>query len=329
MAFPTETVYGLGADASNAEALKRLYAVKGRPSDHPVIVHLASAQDMDKWAVDIPPLAYKLAEAFWPGPMTLILKKAHHVSPLVTGGQNSVGLRVPAHDVAQRLIKTFGGGVAAPSANRFGRLSPTTAQAVAESLGADVEMILDGGPCAVGIESTIISLLNQSPAILRPGMLDRASIEALIGDKISCPTGDANHSGRESAHARVPGALPSHYAPHTPLAVQPAANLIELFGEGVAIGRNQAVIAFAPTVQLMKNNFGQGFFNAMEYEALITAPTDVNEYARLLYDSLRQLDNMSLHKILVESVPLDAAWDGIRDRLQRASAEGNRNLTEI
>jgi len=338
VAFPTETVYGLGADASSQYALKRLYQVKGRPTDHPVIVHLAGVTELANWAKDIPPIAYKLAEAFWPGPMTLILPKADHVSLLVTGGQLSIGLRVPSHPVALRLLQAFGGGVAAPSANRFGRLSPTTADAVTDSLGSDVDMVLDGGPCEVGIESTIISLIGDVPAISRPGMIDREKIEAVLGFPVQACAVAHGHSSTArdvtaggaaidvqtnsiGAAIRVPGALPSHYAPHTPMAVTTGDILIELFAEGMAIGRSQGVIAFADTVEIMQKNFGEKFYSAFPCEAFIVAPENAEAYAQMLYDSLRKMDQLALHKILVEAVPTGAAWDGLRDRLARASAE--------
>jgi len=317
VAFPTETVYGLGADASSVEALKRLYQVKGRPTDHPVIVHLADVAELSQWASTVPEVAYKLAEAFWPGPMTLILPKADHVLPQVTGGQNSVGLRIPNHPLALRLLQTFGGGVAAPSANRFGRLSPTSAEAVREGLGEDVDLVLDGGPCEVGIESTIISLLEEKPVILRPGMIDSSQIEKVLGISLAVP--EPKHAEPESV--RVPGALPSHYAPHTPMAVTSSENLIELFAEGMAIGRSQGILAFASTIESMKSNFGSSFYSALAYEAFITAPESADQYAQKLYDSLRKLDSLALHKILVEAVPGGSQWDGVRDRLARASAE--------
>jgi len=318
VAFPTETVYGLGADASNASALELLYRVKGRPTDHPVIVHLAEVAQLSKWASSVPDVAYKLAEAFWPGPMTLILPKDERVLPLVTGGQNSVGLRIPSHPLALRLLQTFGGGVAAPSANRFGRLSPTSAEAVRESLGDDVDMILDGGACEVGIESTIISLLGDKPEILRPGMIDSSQIEKVLGFPVSTK-GEAEVQGQ--LQVRVPGALPSHYAPRTPMVVTSSENLIELFAEGMAIGRSQGILASASTIETMKSNFGSAFYSALAYEAFITAPDSAELYAQKLYDNLRKLDSLALHKILVEAVPAGSQWDGVRDRLARASAE--------
>jgi tRNA threonylcarbamoyl adenosine modification protein (Sua5/YciO/YrdC/YwlC family) len=181
VAFPTETVYGLGADASNPGAIARIFAAKGRPADHPLIVHLPDAGQLERWAVDIPEAAHGLAAAFWPGPLTLILRRHPSVSDAITGGQDTVGLRVPNHPLALQLLREFGGGVAAPSANRFGRISPTTAAHVRDELGAAVSMILDGGPCAVGIESTILDLSAGRARILRPGMLDAAAIAAVLG----------------------------------------------------------------------------------------------------------------------------------------------------
>jgi len=294
-----------------------------------VIVHLADVAELANWAGTVPTVAYKLAEAFWPGPMTLILPKAEHVLPQVTGGQDSVGLRIPSHPLALRLLQTFGGGVAAPSANRFGRLSPTSADAVHEGLGDDVEMILDGGACEVGIESTIISLLGDKPVILRPGMIDSSQIEKVVGTVVSSAVaGESQHSDNSESHSqsrtssvRVPGALPSHYAPHTPMAVTSSENLIELFAEGMAIGRSQGVLASAATIEAMKSNFGSAFYSALAYEAFITAPESADQYAQKLYDSLRKLDSLALHKILVEAVPAGSQWDGVRDRLARASAE--------
>ncbi|MBS2001864.1 MAG: threonylcarbamoyl-AMP synthase, partial [Cyanobacteria bacterium SZAS LIN-5] len=174
VAFPTETVYGLGADASNPAAVARLYAAKGRPTNHPVIVHLADSNQLSKWASSVPFAAIQLAEKFWPGPLTLILPKADHVLDEITGGQKSVGLRVPAHPLALELLKAFGGGIIAPSANKFGRLSPTRAEDVRAEFKDEVSLVLDGGPCAVGIESTIVDLSREQPMILRPGMIDQA-----------------------------------------------------------------------------------------------------------------------------------------------------------
>jgi len=181
VAFPTETVYGLGADASNAAAVKKLYAVKRRPTDHPVIVHFDSAARAFTWARDVPEAAVQLAKKFWPGPLTLVLKRSPLAHDFVTGGQDSIGLRVPAHPVAHELLAAFGGGIAAPSANRFGLVSPTTAAHVRDDLGADAELVLEGGPSEVGIESTIVDLSGGKPVLLRPGKISAAEIAAVIG----------------------------------------------------------------------------------------------------------------------------------------------------
>jgi len=319
VAFPTETVYGLGADASSAAALERLYAVKGRPTSHPVIVHIASVEQLTDWAKDIPPQAYQLAERFWPGPMTLILPKADHVLSQVTGGQDSVGIRIPSHPVALKLLKAFAGGLAAPSANRFGRLSPTSAQAV-EAEFADspdssdqVAMVLDGGPCDVGIESTIISLLNSQAKILRPGMIDAASVAEVLGAEAFSSGSSASASTGET---RVPGALPSHYAPQTKLTVASSEQLIELVLELNAMERSAAVFAFDSTVAKLRSNL-----SGLVFDSLVVAPEQVDQYARALYEQLRRFDKLKLDRIFVEAVPDGSAWDGVRDRLERASAE--------
>ncbi|MDD1622255.1 MAG: threonylcarbamoyl-AMP synthase, partial [Methylococcaceae bacterium] len=206
VAFPTETVYGLGADASNPEAVAKIFAAKGRPADHPLIVHIARAKQIDDWAEAVPEAALRLAEAFWPGPLTIILNKKAEVPLAVTGGQNTVALRVPANPVALQLLQVFGGGIAAPSANRFGHISPTQAKHVAEELGDSVACILDGGPCAVGVESTIIDLTDKHPAILRPGRITRSQLKAVLQTEI-----------RLSAQTKIraPGMMAVHYAPHT------------------------------------------------------------------------------------------------------------------
>src|SRR5262245_5420312 len=203
VAFPTETVYGLGADASSDAAAARIFAAKGRPRGHPLIVHLAEGARLDDWARDVPETARRLARAAWPGPLTIIVRRGPRVAAAVTGGADTVGLRVPAHPVAQALLRGFGGGIAAPSANRFGRVSPTTADHVAADLGADVDYILDGGPCAVGVESTIIDLSRGRAVLLRPGGLPREAIEPITGP-LDAP---------DEAAPAAPGTLASHYAP--------------------------------------------------------------------------------------------------------------------
>ena len=224
VAFPTETVYGLGADARNADAVARIFAVKGRPQDHPLIVHIPGIEYLERWTCEVPAFALTLARRFWPGPLTLILKRAHGVADAVTGAQDSVGLRVPSHPVAQALLGAFAGeegghrfdGVAAPSANRFGRISPTRAEHVRADLDGDIDMILDGGACDIGIESTIVDCSRGAPVMLRPGRVSAADIAAVAG--VMPLAGE-----RESP--RAPGTLESHYAPRHPLKLVVSAQL--------------------------------------------------------------------------------------------------------
>jgi L-threonylcarbamoyladenylate synthase len=225
VAIPTETVYGLGADAANPAAVAKIFAAKGRPADHPLIVHLAGHDAVDHWAEQVPAVAWELMETFWPGPLTLILKKQAWVPDAVTGGQDTVGLRVPGHPVALELLRRFAAvagehaGIAAPSANRFGRISPTTAEHVREELGDRVPLILDGGPCAVGIESTIVDCSRGEPVILRPGHISAAHLEAVSGVQPRLVAGGGT--------PRVSGALEAHYAPQTPLRMVAGESLLD------------------------------------------------------------------------------------------------------
>ena len=297
VAFPTETVYGLGADASNPAAVKKIFAAKGRPADHPVIVHIADMSELKHWAAEVPRAAWLLAEKFWPGPLTMVLKRSPHVNDLISGGQNSIGLRVPGHPVAQQLLKAFGGGIAAPSANKFGRLSPTTAEHVREELGNAVEMVLDGGPCDVGIESTIVDLTNDPPAILRPG---RVSAQQ-IADALLVPLGES-----AADRPRVPGSLASHYAPRAPLKlVHP--DEIENYVRRQVVQPPVAVLARRGRPRDSKVALWQ------------VAPETPEEYARLLYASLRRLDDAGCRLIVVEALPLLPEWAAVRDRLDRAA----------
>ena len=297
MAFPTETVYGLGADASNPAAVKKIFAAKGRPADHPVIVHIADMSELKHWAAEVPRAAWLLAEKFWPGPLTMVLKRSPHVNDLISGGQNSIGLRVPGHPVAQQLLKAFGGGIAAPSANKFGRLSPTTAEHVREELGNAVEMVLDGGPCDVGIESTIVDLTCDPPAILRPG---RVSAQQ-IADALLVPLGES-----AADRPRVPGSLASHYAPRAPLKlVQP--DEIENYVRRQVVQPPVAVVARRGRPRDSKVALWQ------------VAPETPEEYARLLYATLRRLDDAGCGLIVVEALPPLPEWAAVRDRLDRAA----------
>lgn len=296
VAFPTETVYGLGGDASNPAAVRKIFAAKGRPADHPVIVHVAGTSDLKHWAADVPRAAWLLAEKFWPGPLTMVFRRAARVSDLVTGGQDTVGLRVPSHPVAQRLLKAFGGGIAAPSANRFGHLSPTTAQHVAEELGEEVGLVLDGGACDVGIESTIVDLTRETPAILRPGRITSQQ----ISDVLLAQLGES-----AAGRPRVPGSLESHYAPSLPLKV---VNPDEL---------EAYVRARADTPIAVLSRRGR----PAESKATLwqVAPEMPDDYARLLYATLRRLDVSGCRLIVVEALPEIPEWAAIRDRLARAA----------
>ena len=297
MAFPTETVYGLGADASNPAAIKKIFAAKGRPADHPVIVHIADMSDLKHWAAEVPRAAWLLAEKFWPGPLTMVLKRSAQVSDLVSGGQNTIGLRVPRHPVAQQLLKAFGGGIAAPSANKFGRLSPTTAEHVREELGNAVEMVLDGGPCDVGIESTIVDLTREPAAILRPGHVSAQDIADALLVQLSEPADD---------RPRVPGALASHYAPRAPLKIVHP-DEIESYVRRQAMPPPVAVLARRGRLRDSKVALWQ------------VAPETPEEYARLLYATLRRLDEAGCNLIVVEALPQLPEWTAVRDRLDRAA----------
>jgi L-threonylcarbamoyladenylate synthase len=297
--FPTETVYGLGADALNPRAVARVFAIKRRPPDHPLIVHLPDVSYLKDWACDIPRAAYRLAEKFWPGPLTLILKRAAIVPDSVTGGQDSVGLRVPGHPVALALLEKFGGAVAAPSANRFGHVSPTRAEHVREELGSEVDMILDGGPCQVGLESTIVSLLDARPLILRPGAISRSMLAEALGEEIE--TGTA-----EKITLRAPGMLASHYAPRTPLHKVPAAQLYE---------RAFALVTQGQRVGVLTRQ--EGAHKPGLYYYLL--PDDPKDYAHELYDTLRKADARRLDMLLIEEPPQDEAWLAVRDRVTRAA----------
>ena len=294
VAFPTETVYGLGADASSREAVARLYAAKRRPADHPVIVHFASAQAAFAWARDIPPAARTLAERFWPGPLTMILKRSSRAGDFVTGGQDTVGLRVPRHPVAQALLAAFGGGIAAPSANRFGQVSPTTAAHVREDLGKDVDLVLDGGPSEVGIESTIVDLSGAQPVLLRPGEISAAMLEAALGRPIAAKQEDS---------PRHSGGLERHYAPKTPAKMVPAH---ELDREIARLQDRVAVLAFSRPDERVAT--------------WLRMPRDPAAYAHRLYAALRELDGARCEMILIEAPPDTPEWAGVRDRLVRATS---------
>ena len=309
VAFPTETVYGLGADAANPQAVAKIFAAKGRPADHPLIVHLASAAALDRWARDIPEAARKLAAAFWPGRLTMILKRHHSVLDAVTGGQDSIGLRVPNHPLALRLLRAFAAGnhagIAAPSANRFGHISPTCAAHVRAELGERVPLVLDGGSCAVGIESTIVDLTSGVPRVLRPGAIGAAEIANVLGTDLQLPAGISASPGVP----RVSGSLIAHYAPRTPLRLVSATALrIALLAEEQA-KRHCAVLArtVAAPEKISQRVIWQ------------KAAEDAVGYAHDLYATLRNLDASGCATILVEAPPATEEWLAVADRLQRAA----------
>ncbi len=295
--FPTETVYGLGADATNAAAVARVFALKGRPADHPLIVHLAGIESLSWWAATVPPVALALARQFWPGPLTLIVPKAAHVLALVTGGQDSVGLRVPAHPVAQRLLTAFGGGIAAPSANRYGRLSPTRADHVRDEFGAALGALLDGGEAQLGLESTIVACLGDTVRLLRPGVITRSQIEAVAGPLSA-----------GGAVPRASGDRAKHYAPQTPLELLPTAALEARAAALAGPDHRLAVLAMRPPRV------------ALPEVTWIDAGDRPDDYGHSLYNHLRSLDRGGFVRILVETPPDTESWAAVRDRLQRASA---------
>jgi len=305
VAFPTETVYGLGADAANPTALRRLYAVKGRPPDHPVIVHLGAADALDDLARDVAPAARGLAAAFWPGPLTLVLhRRPERVVDEVTGGRETVGVRVPDQPLALELLQTFGGGVAAPSANRFGRVSPTTAADVRADLGDDVDLVLDGGPCRVGVESTIVDCTGAAPVILRLGGLAAEEVEDVVGAPVPVVTGAA------AAGRSAPGTLPSHYAPRARVIVVAADEAVERVGDEVGAGRRVGLLTEKPVDALPAG------------ATVFDPPADADEYARVLYTRLREADHLGLDVIV--AVPPAAVGVGaaVADRLRRAARAG-------
>jgi len=299
VAFPTETVYGLGADACNQMAVARIYAVKGRPADHPLIIHVASIDGLGAWAHDVPEYAISLARDFWPGPMTLILKRSELAGDFVTGGQDTVGVRVPNHPVALGLLEAFersgGKGVAAPSANRFGHVSPTTAQAVSDELSdylINGDQILDGGPCDVGVESTIIDCTGDTPKILRPG--------AITEEMITKTTGLLVVGVVENSTIRVSGSLDAHYAP-------------------------AATVLLDQTPQS-----GQGFIASSDIQTpegviRLAAPTTHEEFARVLYSALRAADEKGIGTVVVSQPAGDGIAIAIRDRLKRAAHSNTPN----
>jgi len=292
VAIPTETVYGLAADARNPDAIAKIFAAKGRPSTNPLIVHIADIESLGDWAVSVPAIVLDLAKRFWPGPLTLILKKRPDVLDIITGGQDTIGIRIPNHPLTLDLLKQFQGGLAAPSANRFGSISPTTADAVQEELGDAVDLILDGGQCWIGLESTILDLTGNHPTILRPGMINAAQIESVLQQSL----GSAS-----KLSPRVSGSCASHYAPRTQTQLVSEADWLAIINNP------------------LKEVGGIGFAGFSDNPNVIVLPNNPAEYAHSIYDSLRRLDNSKLQKIYIQIPPQSPEWLAIQDRLQRAA----------
>lgn len=299
VAFPTETVYGLGADAENPAAVTKIFQVKGRPSSHPLIVHIGAAEQLDDWVEGVPPAARLLAEHFWPGPLTLVLRRGPRVPLEATGGLETVAVRVPDHPVALALLADFGGGVTAPSANRFGSVSPTTADHVRAGLGAGVDLVLDGGPCAVGVESTIVDGTDRSLSILRPGGVPREELEAVLGCRLAVQT---------TSHIRVPGQHPSHYAPRARVVlVEPDRVVAEA---QAAYGRGHRVGVLLPAVA--------GTVPATAH-AVVPIPGSLDDYARGLYSFLREFDQRGCDLIIASLPAQEGLGLAIANRLRRAA----------
>jgi L-threonylcarbamoyladenylate synthase len=306
VAFPTETVYGLGADATNAQAVARIYEVKGRPTDHPLIVHIADLEYLEQWISDISEYAVALAREFWPGPMTLILHRSELAKDFVTGGQNTVGIRMPDNPIALGLLEAFhklgGAGIAAPSANRFGQVSPTTAEAVEEELGdylSDTDLVLDGGPSAVGVESTIIDCTRKLPRILRPGAITIEMIEEVTGLEVH-NTVNQHLENLEPAVVRVSGSLENHYAPRA-----------KVFLDQEPV-RGTGFIAL-------------GSIKTPDGVIRLAAPKSVEEFARVLYSAMREGDHLRLESIFIAQPKGDGLEVAIKDRLMRASKSMTKN----
>lgn len=302
VAMPTETVYGLAADASNQAAVERIFAVKERPYQHPLIVHLAAIEQLSLWAREVPPVALKLAQAYWPGPLTLILKKQPHVLDIVTGAQDTVGIRIPHHPIAQDLLKAFGGGLAAPSANKFTHISPTTAQAVEQELGQGVDLILDGGECEVGLESTIVDMSGDQITVLRPGMLSLQAIAEVLGQSVFTKE-------EISSAVKAPGGHHLHYAPLTFTQLLPLEEIKAAIEKAEVSILPMACLVYSPSPSVDKAGINW-----------VVMPQDPEHYAHELYKTLRHWDNQGLKRLLVEQVPESSEWDAIRDRLQKAAA---------
>jgi len=302
IAIPTETVYGLGADAKNPMAIQKIYAAKGRPATNPLIIHIPNIDAINAFAIDVPIEAFKLAKIFWPGPLTLILKRHPAVPLIVTGGQETVALRVPNHPLTLELLRKFKGGIAAPSANRYGRISPTTTEHVQKELGGSVDYILDGGPCTIGIESTIIALINTEPVILRQGYISASTLASVLGKAVQL-------GQTQARHIEVPGMSVSHYAPEKPLYLLTKEQLLEKAFDLSKHAKSFSVLAFIEKPKI--DNLLAALW--------IFASKDPIKYAKDFYLALHRLDECEGECILVETPPDGEEWAAIQERLARAA----------
>lgn len=313
VAFPTETVYGLGADATNAAAVRRIFAAKGRPSTNPLIVHVSDSHVAQRYAKHWPPEAEALARRFWPGPLTLVVPKSDAIVPVVTAGRETVGIRAPDHPVALELLRAFDGPVAAPSANRSNRVSPTTAGHVRRELGDRVDLILDGGRCRVGIESTVLDLTRSRPVILRPGAVTREQIEAIVG-----PVDVFHGHVHASEAAQSPGQQVIHYSPRTP-AYRFGVENVPLVRRWLEARPDQSVIILLPGSQALSDLDDLSSPRVQTIEM----PADAEGYARELYAALHDADDAGVSAILVQMPPDEPRWAAVRDRLIRATTPIN------
>ena len=300
VAFPTETVYGLGANASNPTAVRKIFELKGRPANHPVIVHVDEQKNLERWVRSMPPEARALADKFWPGPLTLVLKRAPAVSDVITGGQDTVAVRIPSHPIARQLLAAFGGGIAAPSANRYGHVSPTRAEHVRDEFGKAVKIVLDGGECTIGLESTIVLCVGEAPRLLRPGSITLSQLRAVVPGILA---------GADPSAPRAPGTTPRHYSPKTPVTLVPSRRLVDVMREFTDEEEKVAVLSLRPPS------------TANRYMTWINAGARAGIYARNLYTHLRTLDKIGARALLVEEVPAGEQWDAVHDRLKRAASK--------
>lgn len=302
--FPTETVYGLGADAENSNAVPKIFQVKQRPTNHPLILHLANTNELSSWVTNVTPQAKLLMQHFWPGPLTLIMPRNTRVLDCVTGGKNTVGIRVPNHPIAQELLQNFGGGIVAPSANSFGKLSPTASQHIDPKIASQVAMILDGGRSQCGLESTIIDVSTEIPNVLRFGAITINAIAEVIGKN--------NFTILHTSNVSAPGTLPAHYAPHTQLIIVENADLFDTVKNTVLQGKHCAVLSYSCS----HKNFMDAEID--DFIHWFNMPNQAQQYAYEMFETLHQADKLNCDVIIVEKVPQDSDWFAVNDRLAKA-----------